>query len=122
MDFPPKSANVSVKALQRSARFSVVKWGVEVSVRSVTFLNKARAPRCQWESPWRASLGGGSGLRRGLVTLVISSPPFKVCKVFNNPERGMKEDCSGPSVQRLLFEQQRQYLRIYFEDKKQIST
>ena len=88
MDFPPKSANVSVKALQRSARFSVVKWGVEVSVRSVTFLNKARAPRCQWESPWRASLGGGSGLRGEGVTLVISSPAFKVCKVFNNPRGG----------------------------------
>ena len=51
------------------------------------------------------------------VTLVISSPPFKVCKVFNNLERGVKEDCSGPSVQRLLFEQ-RLYFRIYFEDKK----
>ena len=43
--------------------FKLVKWVVEDSVRSVTFLNKARAPRCQWESPWRASLGGGSGLR-----------------------------------------------------------
>ena len=42
--------------------FKFVKWGVEVLVRSVTFLNKARAPRCQWESPWRASLGGGSGM------------------------------------------------------------
>ena len=43
--------------------FKLVKWAVEVLVRSVTFLNKVRAPRCQWESPWRASLGGGSGLR-----------------------------------------------------------
>ena len=51
------------------------------------------------------------------MTLVISSPPFKVCKVFNNLKRGVKEDCSGPSVQRLLFEQ-RLYFRIYFEDKK----
>ena len=45
--------------------FKLVKWAVEVLVRSVTFLNKVRAPRCQWESPWRASLGGGSGLRGG---------------------------------------------------------
>ena len=95
-----------------------MKWGVEVLVRSVTFLNKARAPRCHWESPWRASLGGGSGLRRGEgVTLVISSPPFKVCKVFNNPKRGVNEDCSGPSVPKFFFEQ-RLYFRIYFEDKK----
>ena len=63
--------------------------------------------------------GGRQWIEEGgeLVTLVISSPPFKVCKVFNNPKRRVKEDCSGPSVQRLLFKQ-RLYFRIYFEDKK----
>ena len=51
------------------------------------------------------------------MALVISSPPFKVCKVFNSPKRGVKEDCSGSSVQRHLFKQ-RLYFRIYFEDTK----
>ena len=50
------------------------------------------------------------------MTLVISSPPFKVCKVFNNPKKGVNEDCSGPSVPKFFFEQ-RLYFRIYFEDK-----
>ena len=44
----------------------------------MTFLYKARTPRCQWESPRGVVVGEGGGAG----TLVISSPPFKVRKVL----------------------------------------